>query len=309
MRKPNLFIVGHPRCGTTALYSYLKGHPDVFMSTIKEPNFFQKDFHEESDRYHRKRIFFPFRKETDYLKLYRKVRGESILGEASALNLYSKVAAQKIHEFNPDARIIIMLREPVSFVYSYHAQSTFSNGEHVYDFKDALSVENKRKQWKCLSKRVLVPSWLFYSELVRYSDQVYRFLDVFDEPQVRIIIFDDFRKNTPKIFQQILDFLSVDPDYRHDFKVMNPNKQVRFPVLKYILETPALYRIPRKILSHDAYSRLVQYYKTFIVTYQPRVPLDDDFRRELMRKFKPEVEKISDVIQRDLVSLWGYSQI
>ena len=108
MKKPNLFIVGHPRSGTSSLHSYLSQHPDIFMTVIKEPNYFALDFRETSDRFHKKPLYFPYRTEEDYLRLYRKWEKEKIGGEASATNLCSKVSARQIHRFNLEAKIIMM---------------------------------------------------------------------------------------------------------------------------------------------------------------------------------------------------------
>jgi len=71
MKKPNLYIVGHPRTGTSSLHDYLNQHPDIFMTPIKEPNYFAKDFQAESDRIHQKALYFPFRTEKRYLKCYK----------------------------------------------------------------------------------------------------------------------------------------------------------------------------------------------------------------------------------------------
>ena len=118
--KPNLFIVGQPKSGTTALHQFLGQHPEIFMSSIKEPHFFCSDFHLESDRAYGKQRFFDFRNESAYLQIFAKAEGAEIAGESSTNYLYSQVAAEKIYNFNPDAKIIIILREPAKFLYSLH---------------------------------------------------------------------------------------------------------------------------------------------------------------------------------------------
>ena len=80
MKKPNLFIVGKPKCGTTTLSSFLKHHPEIFMSTPKEPNYFCTDFHKEKDRYHKGSKYFSFETRKDYLKLFKDVKYEKIIG-------------------------------------------------------------------------------------------------------------------------------------------------------------------------------------------------------------------------------------
>src|SRR3979411_724122 len=106
-RVPDVFIVGAPRCGTTALYTYLKDHPEIFMSPIKEPEFFT-DFLGEGRR---------VRTEAEYLNCFGGVRDEKRIGEASVSYLASRTSARAIKGFSPLAMIIIMLRNPVDVMY------------------------------------------------------------------------------------------------------------------------------------------------------------------------------------------------
>jgi len=309
-KTPNLFIVGHPRSGTSSLHAYLSQHPDIFMTAIKEPNYFALDFREASDRFHRKALYFPYRMEQQYLKLYRKWRHERVAGEASATNLCSKVSAREIHRFNPQAKIIMLLREPVDFLYSYHSATQFALGEHHRDFEKALQVENRRRKGEDLAKRVISPPWLFYSEFIKYAEQLSRFHNYFDKDQIKIIIFDDFKANTPDVFRNILSFLEVDPDFRPSFEIVNPNKQIRWPILKkYTLDSPYFRKTLRLFFSDESYAGMKNFYKTKMVKYKPRAKLDEDLRTKWMKKIKPEVEKLSDVLNLDLVTRWGYHKI
>jgi len=95
MKKPNLFIVGHPRTGTSALHDALDQHPDIFMSIPKEPVYFAKDLHAESDLFHKKPKYFHFRSEKQYLKIFKQCAHEKIAGESTAVYLYSKMAAKR----------------------------------------------------------------------------------------------------------------------------------------------------------------------------------------------------------------------
>ena len=263
MKKPNLFIVGHPRTGTSSLHDYLDQHPDIFMSPIKEPNYFAKDFHAESDQFHQKALYFPFRSEKRYLKLYKDWGDEKIAGEASATNLFSELSATEIYRFNQHSKIIMSFREPVDFLYSYHSTAIFSLGEDIRDFQEALNSETRRKQGNCLSKRVITPSWLYYSEFINYTQQLNRFLSIFDPGQIKVIIFDDFKTDTRKIYTEILDFLDVDSEFVPDFSVVNPYKRnVKWPRLKYYLfDSPYFRKIQHLIFPDAIYGKLVKTYK------------------------------------------------
>jgi len=310
MKTPNLFIVGHPRSGTSSLHHYLAQHPDIFMTAIKEPNFFASDFRKESDAFHQKQLYFPYRTENQYLKLYKKWENEKIAGESSATYLCSKVSAREICRFNSASKIIMMFREPVEFLHSFHSAARFALGEHHQDFKTALAAERNRREGRGFSKRVITPLWLFYAEFVKYAEQIHRFLTHFNREQIKIIIFDDFKINTPGIYKEVLDFLDVDPNFSPTFDIVNPNKQIRWPVIKkYTLDSPYFRKSLRFLFSHEIYAWLKNFYKSKIVTYQPRQPLNDEFRFELMKEFKQEVEKLSALINRDLVALWGYDNV
>ena len=310
MRIPNLFIAGLPRSGTSSLHSYLNQHPDIFMTSIKEPNYFATDFQKESDSYHKKRLYFPYRTKDKYLRLYKKWKNEVIAGEASWTNLYSNLSAKMIHNFSPNAKIIITLREPVDFLYSYHSAATFALGEHISDFQTALAAEDDRKKGKHLGKRVIVPSWLFYSEFIKYSDQVKRYFSVFNKSQIRVVIFDALTKKTSQNYKNILEFLNVNPYFIPDFNTVNPNKVMKWPRLKrFVLDSPYFRKLLHFISSDDIYATMKNFYKNKIVTYEARPPLSFELRYELMTKFKMEVDKISHLLNIDMIKLWGYDKI
>jgi hypothetical protein len=311
MKTPNLFIVGHPRNGTSSLHDYLKQHPDIFMSPIKEPNYFARDFHDESDRFHQKALYFPYRTKARYLKLYKNWTNEKIAGEASATSLYSKISAKEMYSLNEKSKVIMSFREPVSFLFSYHSTAIFSLGEDIKDFREALSAEPQRIKGHKLSKRVITPSWLFYSQFIEYSQQLKRFSALFGKDQIKVLIFDDFKRDPSKIYTEILSFLDVDPKFVPDFTVVNPyKKSVKWPKLKYLLfDSPYFRKLQHFIFPDSIYARLVQYYKKMILVEEPKQTLDPALKKELMLKFKIEVEKLSDVLQRDLMTLWGYNEI
>ena len=309
MKKPNLYIVGHPRSGTSSLHHYLGQHPDIFMTSIKEPNYFALDFRENSDNYHTKPLYFPYRTENQYLKLYRHWEHERIGGEATATNLCSKVSAREIHDFNPQAKIIMMFREPVSFLYSYHSATRFALGEHLENFEAALAAEKDRRQGRQLAKRVITPAWLFYSEFVKYADQISRFLAYFDTDRVKMIIFDDFKDNTRKVYREVLEFLEVNPEFAPEFEIVNPNKQIRWPLIKkYTLDSPYFRKTLRWLVSDDRYAGMKNFYKSKLVKYKPRAALDENLKARLMREFKVEVDKFSQMLDKNFITCWGYDK-
>ncbi len=293
MNKPNFFIVGAPKCGTTAMYDYLKTHPEIFMSNYKEPHFFARDF--QGSRLER------FRREQDYLALFTGAHGEKRLGEASTWYLYSRCAAREIKEFNADARIMIMLRSPIDMMYSLHHQLLYTLNEDLKSFEEALAVEEKRKQGLGIPAKLhIMPAALFYRETARFAEQVQRYFEVFGRERVHVIIFDDLKANTQKVYQQALEFLEVNDDFTPDMRIVNANKYLRNEAMQDFLITPPrwLMTIGKKILplARPVYWKLRQ----ANTRYEARSPLDSHIRLQLQQEFKPEIEQLSKLLGRDL---------
>jgi hypothetical protein len=310
MKKPNLFIVGHPRTGTSALHDALDQHPDIFMSIPKEPAYFAKDLHAESDLFHKKSKYFHFRSENQYFKIFKQCTHEKIAGESTAVYLYSKVAAKEIYTFNPEAKIIMILREPVSWLRSYYAKAVQIIGENQADIKDAIVLENERKKGKYLSEKAMAPSMLYYSEFLKFCDQIQRYSDLFDQANIKIIIYDDFKRDNPKMYREILKFLEVDPDFAPRFKMVNVSKtRAKWPIIQQIFQNPYLTRFAIRLMPKDLFSKIsMAYWERFFKNEKTR-QIDADLKVKLMYKFKPEVQLLSDLLNRNLIELWGYDKI
>ena len=138
MRQPNLFIIGAPKCATSSLATYLAEHPAVFLSTPKEPFFWSEDYPELRNR-------FGMNSLDAYMKLFEPADGESIIAEGSTNYLRSEVAVRNIMEFNPDAKFIVMLRDPVQVAHAFHSEVLFSAIEDVEDFEHAWRLQDDRK--------------------------------------------------------------------------------------------------------------------------------------------------------------------
>lgn len=310
MKKPNLFIVGQPRTGTSALHAALDQHPNIFMSIPKEPVYFAKDLHAESDLFHKKPKYFHFRAENHYLKIFKQCVHEKIAGESTAVYLYSKVAAKEIHAFNSEAKIIMIFREPVSWLCSYHAKATQIIGENQSDVRDAIILENERKKGKYLSEKVMAPSMLYYSDFLRYYEQIQRYSDLFDPAKIKIIVYDDYNNNNNKMYEEILEFLDVDINFSPRFEMVNMSRtNAKWPKVQQILQNPYLIKFAIKLLPRDFFSKLSMTYWESFFESEKGTKIDADFRIELMNKFKPEVHLLSDFLNRNLIRLWGYDKI
>ena len=209
-RKPDFFIVGAPKCGTTALHLHLRQHPDVFMPAEKEHNHFATDLLPATD---------PYRDRDHYLKLFAAAREEKRVGEASVFHLYSAVAAENIHEFDAAAKIVVMLRDPVSWMPSYHSQMVYNGDENVAELEDALAAESERRRGVGIPSGLRFAERLLYREMARFAEQVTRYFDRFGRDAVHVILQDEYAQNSRAIFRQTLEFLEVDPDFEPEFEI------------------------------------------------------------------------------------------
>ena len=150
MRKPDFFLIGAPKCGTTALATYLSEHPNILLSDPKEPQYFCKDL---------KWYGNPVKSDEDYLRrFFPGLEGSpaAIVGEASSLYLYSKVAVPNILSFQPEAKFIVMLRNPVEMAYSLHSMLCFQGEEDEKDFLKAWHLQDQRRAGRFIPDGLLV---------------------------------------------------------------------------------------------------------------------------------------------------------
>lgn len=310
MKKPNLFIVGEAKSGTTALLHFLNQHPDVYMSDL-EVNVFGKDIIKENLRFHKNRFWrrYVVRKTKQYMRLmFRKAKNEKIIGEATTNNAYSKLAAKEIKKFNPDAKIIFMLREPVSFLYSLHSQFIFNLEENERDFETALDLEENRKKGNDVPSGVTFPSNLYYSDRIKFADHLKRYMDVFNKKNIMVILLDDFKKDNPGTYKKVLNFLDL-KDYKPEFKVVNPNKELRSIGLKYVVDSLRLLPLAKMLCPKSWDTKISEIYYKTVCTNVNRPKLDPELKKKLMKRYKPEVIKLSKLLKRDLLKLWKYDRI
>ncbi len=228
MKKTNCFIIGAPKCGTTSLFQYLSEHPEVFSCNPKEPTYFASDFPD----------FREMKTETDYLNLFIDAQNHhKILLEGSAMYMYSQEALENIKHFNPDAKLIAMVRNPVELTYSYHSQLLYSRDEDEVDFEKAWTMALLSGNRQPLPKFNREPKFLHYHEVAKLGEQIERVLQWFPKQQLMIIFFDDFKKDTDGLYRKTLEFLDL-PYHPANLVPLNKNKQQRFQWIANITERP-----------------------------------------------------------------------
>ncbi len=292
--KPNLFIVGAPKCGTTSMSDYLGQHPDIFMSANKEPHFFGSDL-----RYNPGYI----RDKEEYLALFTNARHEKIIGEASTWYLFSSQAAREIRDFSPDAHIIIMLRNPVEMIYSLHAQRLYDCNEDIPDFVGALAAEAERSQGLRRPKAFHGSLDVYlYREVGKYAQQVQRYLDIFGRERVHFILFDDLMKDTAAVFKQTCNFLGIDSTMRVNLSLKNQMKKHRLLSLgRFMRIPPTLARMIFRVITPQSLRRkLYDFIWNLNVKIEKRELMKPELADSLSTEFAPDVERLSNLLGRDL---------
>ena len=294
--KPNFFIVGAPKCGTTALYEYLRGHPNIFMPELKEPHYFATDL-----------VTRPLVKTPEeYLRLFADSTPHHLrIGEASASYLLSTEAARNIRAFDSHAKIIAMFRNPVDMVYSFHSQLLYWSDETVDDFETAWELQARRRRGVDVPRTARDPFWLQYAQLGRFGTQTQRLLTVFPRDQVKLILFDDFTASTQAVYSAVLDFLGLPPDQRTDFPRVNENKRAKSAWFRdlYRNPPPALRKAFVALKQSVGAERVVALKQKIVdlnTVKERRRPLSPELRARLVETFREEVALLSKLLDRDL---------
>ena len=302
-RKPDFFLVGAPKCGTTAMATYLGSHPDIFMTT-DELHYFGSDLRFTTSL--SRNPDWNLMSEGEYLSHFARATVEKRVGEGSVFYLYSKLAAKEIHDFKSSAQIIIMLRQPVEAMYSLHSQMLYGCEEDIKDFRGALEAEPDRKRGLRIPESACSLDGLLYREVSKYASQVERYFDIFGRENVLVIIFDDFIRDVADIYRQTLEFLGVDSAFTIEFPVTNTNKRVRSRLLhSFMANPPSPLRSVAHFLARTNRTRLAAqwFIRIFNTRHEERLPMDPVLRWELNKEFKPQVDRLSGLLNRDL-SFW-----
>ncbi|CAN2040443.1 Sulfotransferase family protein [Candidatus Magnetomoraceae bacterium gMMP-15] len=296
MTLPNFLIIGVAKSGTTSLYHYLKEHPQIFMSPVKEARFFafEKDlFEKEKDDEELPKVKdrFKFTTIEQYSKLFQKVSNEKAIGEASPVYLFSSTAPELIHSYIPNVKVIAILRDPVERAYSAYQMRFRKAYETCDDFMKAFQKIRK------------IPIGGNYKNKGLYYKQLMRYYKLFNAEQIKIYLYEDLRDKPQKLMKDIFQFLGVDENFVPDLSVKynvgwkSTNKKLDSLVINdYYLKTLIKRFIPQSIIS-----RLKNNF--FITQKKAKPKLSKELRKELIEVYRDDILKLEDLINRDL-SMW-----
>lgn len=300
---PNLFLVGAPKAGTTAMYEYLRAHPDVFFPERKEPHHFGRDI--RSPRFVDDRA--------EYLRLYAAAGAAPVRGDASVWYLRSLHAAEEIAAFAPKARILVMLRDPVELVRSLHEHNLAIGIEDEPDLGRALGMGGARAAHRRLG-RPAIPEFLDYLPVGRFADQLERFQRRFPPEQLHVIVYEEFARDVPGTYRRLLEWLGIEPGFRPRFRRVNAARRSRNATLSRLLHAPPpeLQRVLRAVVPvavrrrvwHDAVRPALTRANT-----ADRGPcgLAPELRERLRAEYAHDVRRTAELLHRpDLPGLWGF---
>jgi hypothetical protein len=312
-RAPDFFIVGQPKCGTTALYEMLRSHPQIFMPACKEPWFFAPELH----------VRTPPRPEgtpqtlDQYLSLFEPAHPDQRVGEASAQYLWSRTAASAIAEVQPAARIVAILREPARFLRSLHLQFLQTYVETESDLRRALELEDERRRGSSIPRRTYWPQALLYSDHVRYVEQLRRYRDAFGDERMLVLVYDDFKRDNEATVRAVLRFLEVDDTAPIEPSKANPTVRARSQRLHELVHAVGVGTGPVsrtvkagvKAVTPGGPRRRAYYATQHRMVFAEPPPPDERLMSELRVRFKQEVVALAQYLDRDLVGLWGYDRV
>ncbi len=293
---PNFIIIGAGKSGTTALYRYLDQHPQVYMSPVKETNFFalegkRADFRDPSAP---QRInSWSVTQLEDYEALFDGASGETALGEASPLYLYDARAPGRIQHYVPDAKLIAVLRNPAERAHSAFTHLVRDGLEPYADFGRALAQEDQRvaDHW----------SWIWhYKRMGFYYEQLKRYFDTFGRDQISVYLYEDLKADPTNVVVDIFRSLGVDPQFRPDTSVQfNRSGVPKSKALHSFLMRSSPLKAPIKRLIPTAVrKRLVADLRNRNLREPPR--LSSEMRLRLTEEYREDILGLQDLIQRDL---------
>ncbi len=290
MRMPTFLLIGAMRSGTTSVYEWLKQHPEIFMSPVKEVSFFAAN-DEAIDE-----LDYPYivKSLEDYLALSRPSRGQRAIGEASTSYLYSSIAPDRIRAHIPNAKLIAILRNPVDRAYSHYWFLRLLGRESIPEFEEAVRQEEQRIRNRCPMGHYIQRGF-YYRQLKRYYER-------FSPEQIRVYLYEDLVNEALQMIRELYDFLGVNSTYRPNLAmVAQPSGKPRNPLVQVALTTVLAHRsqlkrfVPRRLRPE---LRMLE--QEVIRRLAPKPPLNPETRRWLIEVYRSDILNLQDLIRRDL---------
>jgi len=297
---PNFLIIGAGKSGTTSLDFYLEQHPEVFMSPVKEPNFYGYELHQETDfssapdelAYYQQSVT----DKASYLQLFSEVESEKAVGEISNTYLYHKNACTRIKKYIPEAKLIAIFRQPAERLYSRYLHLARDNRLPTENFADCL---DKSTIW--WQRNDLVKEGFYYRHLSKFYDE-------FPKDQIKVFLYDDLKNDTAGLMREIFEFLGVDPGFSPDTSVKyNSSGFVKSKNYDKVFGYNGLIRqtakklVPGRIYQTLRRNPVAQKALTKVREKNLHKPkLSPELKREVTNIYREDIEKLSALVEKDL---------
>jgi hypothetical protein len=316
-RKVNTFFIGQPRCGTTSLYHYLKGSPNIYLPEQKQLYHFEKDYNEfrKNNGMSKSKIknYYNYSLE-DYLKHFKDVENEKVIAEITPSYLYSKVAASEIHHYNQDAKLIAIFRNPISYVVSIHKLLHLNKIEFISDVIDAVKASKRREKSHYKQSKSEKKEITNYYERVKYSDQLSKYLKLFPKENIKILFYEDFKNNNQVFLNEICEFLLIDKVLIKETVKKNYSRQTKIEFVMYLLNSKAVnfisFLLPKKVRTY--LGRIIRK----ISTSKSEDIIPFAHRQFLFNEFKEEIEDFGQLLvnngyinsTNELIEKWKFNK-
>jgi sulfotransferase family protein len=288
---PNFFLVGAAKAGTTSIYTYLSQHPDVFFPVIKEPHFFTQVHPTPQLRF----LIEAITKRSAYLRLYANADGHKVIGDASPSYLWHPEVPQRIRAQVPQANVAIILRDPIERAHSHYLMDYREGGQNRPFYEALLEDMNRsEKGWGV--------SYLYY-ELGRYAEQVQRYLETFKAERVKVLMFEDFRRDPKATLYEIAAFLGLDPQPFARIDTSRKYNSYAAP-RNHVLRRLAGAKVSR-ILGNTIMPRRLGalIFEQIFLKSSPKPPLDPRVHELLRTLYSPELDQLEKLLGRRLPEL------
>lgn len=300
---PDFIIIGAGKSGTTSLYEYLKQHPQVFMSAVKETNFFALEGSEikQQDDSEEQTAHYPWAVNNldDYLNLFREASGYKAVGEVSPMYLYHPEAPKRIKDKIPEVKLVAILRQPVERLYSRYMHLVRESREPKGSFADALNKET---------------IWWRRNDLVTegfYGTYLSRYYELFQKDQIKVFLYEDLRNKPKELLHDLFEFIGVDPDFEPATSdEFNKSGRIKSKKLDYLIgQNSAVVKTLNKVSPQlvkavkesEALKRQVNKWRNKNLE---KMPLDKALKLQMTKEiYRNDIELLQTILNRDL-SAW-----
>lgn len=281
---PNFFVAGAPRCGTSTLHAWLSRMPGVFMSRIKEPNFFSGSVIGDGHP-----MVKPIRDEREYLRLFAGAGDAKVVGEATPFYLEDPAAPARISEKCPDAKVLVSLRDPVERLYSHYLMMR-NNLTDMGSFEQEVERGLRLQDQPDLA--------VLHPEISLYSRQIERFQNQFGHRGFKVIILEEWSRNAPRMLESLAWFLGLPSALAGPpTAVQRRYSEVRAPVVRRLFGNRYLSRVTEALIPYG----LRKYIRrTMLVRESLKPAMDPKIRAFLVDYYRDDVHRTQRLLGRPL---------